>query len=166
MNQAELEFKPLTLVDARKQMLKEAMDGIETECPCCTRYVKLYKRKLNSIMAFYLVCLYKNRKPGEPGELVDIRETLAWKSGTQRGDYAYLKHWGLIEDLPADRKVERSSSMWRITPKGIAFVMFRDTTVPSHVHILCGEVVGFSETQITIDKALGEKFSYPELMNS
>ena len=54
--------------------------------------------------------------------------------------------------------------LYRPTLKGGKFVRNK-ITVPSHVILLRNEVIGWSETHINIEEALGEHFNYYELMN-
>ena len=37
-------------------------------------------------------------------------------------------------------------------------------TIPSHVHLLCGDVVGFDEARVSIVDCVGSDFHYRELM--
>jgi hypothetical protein len=53
--------------------------------------------------------------------------------------------------------------MYRPTERGIAFAEGR-LSVPSHVDLLCGEVIGFWPDAVDVRDALGDRFSYDELM--
>ncbi len=146
----------MTLEQAKRQM-REKSKKKGSSCPCCGRLVKLYRRKLSAEMSVFLIALCREFV----GELIDIRRMHSWRY--QRGDFAYLAHWGLVETGGECEPRKRGSAMWRPTQKGIDFVA-RETLVPSHIHMLCGELLGFAEHQVGIKDTLGSEFDYDELM--
>jgi len=156
------------------------------KCPCCDSSVRLYKRKLNSGMALFLIGLYKlymnNRgyepvgvsslsiKRGEPifppekfyqnkevFEIMNIKVTSL--------DYSVLKHFGLIESRVAENG-KKDSGYWKLTGAGKDFIYYVGTppTVPKHVFLYNNKRQGFSDETTTIKEALGDKFDYSELM--
>lgn len=145
----------ISLADAIRQMRSEVKDG--TNCPCCGRLVKLYKRKLSAEMVVFLIALCREFE----GDYLDIRTLRTWKY--QRGDYAYLAHWGLVEQKPGNEPGKRGSAHWKPMPKAFLFLRRRGLA-PSHIHMLCGQFLGFSEELVSVDDALGQKFNYDELM--
>ncbi len=85
---------------------------------------------------------------------------------TINGDYAKLRHWGLIEkssDAPEPDK--KANGMWRITQAGVDYVKGR-TTVSEIALLYNNKCWGFKGNQVDIKKSLGTKFDYSELMNS
>jgi hypothetical protein len=132
-----------------------------TTCPCCDKYCKIYKRKLNSTMAYALIWIVKRYQA--TGALINIpREAPKPISNTHQ--HATLRHWGLVESAPvAKGQDKKHSGLWRPTQRGIDFV-HRRIKVPSHLYEYNNEVQSWSDTHITIDIALGTKFSYKELM--
>lgn len=151
----------ITLDDARSHMMTKIEDGVD--CPCCGRLVKLYKRKLHTEMALFLLKLVK---------LHAIRSTWLKTTEILQGqthlvaggtDGGFLEHWGLIFRLRGTNKAGGKAGVYKPTLAGIQFVEGK-TSVPSHVHMLCGECIGFSSTQVTIRDCLGDKFDYDELM--
>lgn len=126
------------------------------KCPTCGQLVKLYKRKLNSGMAFFLINLYK------AGEGWHHARNLM--HGSFSMDYAMLRRWGLITEQPNTDETKRTSGFWRITDAGRQFVE-ETKTVPTRVHIYNDVIVGFSEEHTTIREALGKRFNYNELMS-
>lgn len=148
-----------TLAQARERML-QGKDLLNNFCPCCHQLVKLYRRKLHTEMALFLIKLVKAYQKSP--RWYSTRELLpaTAKSAT---DGAYLTRWGLVEKLPSMNSSGGKAGMYRPTSKGIEFALGQDF-VPSHVHILCGKVVGFSETVTNIQQCLGRKFNYSELM--
>jgi hypothetical protein len=80
------------------------------------------------------------------------------------GDWSKLRHWGLIESKP-DERADGSTRVgfYRITDLGRQFVE-REVKVPKYAYIYAQTFMGLDLPYITIDEALGTKFSYDELM--
>lgn len=74
-----------------------------------------------------------------------------------RGDFAKLRYWSLI-----NRHSERPG-YYSITPKGQFFVGGQ-ICVPRYCFIFNNECYGFSDERTDINHALGDRFSYKELM--
>lgn len=144
-----------TLAEAIHEVRSKVVEG--SRCPCCNRLVKLYKRKLSAEMVVFLIALCWEYA----GDYLDIRKLRKWKY--QRGDYAYLAHWGLVEQKEGNEDGKRGSAHWRPTDAAFKFI-FRHALMPSHIHMLCGEYLGHSEKLVSVDDALGEKFNYDELI--
>lgn len=82
------------------------------------------------------------------------------------GDWAKMKYWGLIE-AKQDIRDDGSPRVgyWKITTLGKQFVD-KQVKVPSHVYTYNSESLPRTvETMVTIDDALGTKFSYDEIMS-
>lgn len=150
-----------TLGMARERMLlgKHLLNNF---CPCCHQRVKLYKRRLHSEMALFLIKLVKAYQTEQRG--YSTRELLPAISKSST-DGAFLTRWGLVEGEPSMNSSGAKKGIYRPTRKGIEFAQGR-ISVPSHVHILCGKTVGFSEAPIYISQCLGRKFNYAELMHT
>jgi hypothetical protein len=148
----------LSLADAIREMQERVEEG--TSCPCCGRFVKLYRRKFHAEMAAFLCRLVRCWKT-EP-RYYSTRELCPalTKSAT---DGSYLVQWGLIEREMHQNRSGGKAGMYRPTEAGLAFVAGH-LLVPSHIHILCSEVLGFSDDHIDIIGALGDHFNYDELM--
>ena len=146
------------------EVREEVMEGARSKdgivCPVCNKFSKVYKRKLSSGMSRYLIAIVNNFD----GNWVTVPNLDIYKSGVQRGDYAYLHHWDLIEEKPNEDSSKKNSGIWRPTERGIHFV-HREIKVPTHVYLYNNTVQGFTEEQIGIVGALGEKFDYEELMS-
>jgi len=143
-------------------MLSKAHSKHGAHCPCCERFIKLYRRPLSASMARYLIVLAKKSGTGNPWLHVetDFRDV----SIPSRGDYAKLRYWGLIEPKPGvSEHGARTNGYWRITDQGRDFVA-GNTLVPSHVLLLNNRIVGYSDKSVTIRDALGSAFSYDELI--
>jgi hypothetical protein len=78
------------------------------------------------------------------------------------GDWAKLKHWGLIEEK-AKEPDEKNAGFWRITPLGCQFVE-KQVYIKSHVLLYNGQFCGFTGDYIDIEHCLGKKISYTKLL--
>lgn len=124
-------------------------------CPCCNRYVKRYRRKLHAEMSSFLCKLYRaDRNAAVTGGLFDARdfEPFTAKAST---DATYLVHWGLL--------LNPKTGCYSITQKGKDFVEGR-IRVPLKIHMLCGDLEGFSVEDTSIQESLGSRFNINELM--
>lgn len=151
-----------TLRQARDWAAAKANEG--ARCPCCTRFVKIYKRKITSSMAYALIILYRHdcRYPGNWVELstffaglpnLDPRTAIAVRSNSTA-----LGLWGLIEENPAN------SEHYRITDLGRKFVG-EAITVPKYVYNYDNRPLApVSVEQVDIRGALADKFDYEELL--
>jgi len=143
-----------TTIAAAKKIMREKIEkGVL--CPCCNQGVKMYQWRLDSQSAKLLIDFYKRR-----GEWVHPLDDL----NANNGNYAKMRHFGLIEAKEKTEDDKRASGLWRITAKGINFVIC-ETKIPEKVRIYNNDAYGFIGEQITIKQALGKKFSYTELMS-
>lgn len=134
------------VTQAWDEFLTALADGEGMECPCCGRYARMYRRPLNSGMARGLIRLYKD---------ADCR----WQrtSQTKWREESKLAFWGLVENGTEERGLRR------VTPKGEAWLN-REVTVPKYAWEFNGECISLVGDEITIDVALGTKFSLEELL--
>jgi hypothetical protein len=144
----------LYTIEAAKKLLHDEWEkGVE--CPCCTQYVKLYPHRINSQIAFVLIQMANLDE-----EWINIFSDL--KSKTTM--YSIARFWKLIEqrgNMPA--KDTKTSGLWRLTPKGYAFVR-SEIKIPKIAYIFNNHAYRFSADHIDIVQALGKKFSYSDLM--
>lgn len=138
-------------------------------CPTCGQGCKLYKRKINSTMALALVLIYQHFRlhPRDqwlhvPAFLVKVKHD----STIAGGDAAKLRYWGVIEARPGERN-DGSDRVghYRITDVGRQFVEGK-IAVPRYIYLYNQGLLRLSEEMTTIQQALGDKFSYTELMNA
>jgi len=150
----------------RDNLFSNYADGCH--CPVCGQYVKLYKRKLTSSMAFGLILINRYFK-GHPDEkwvhvqkyfksIGDVRVSM---------DTVFLRHWGLLEKKIGEKDDGNpDNGYYGITEKGRQFLL-GNIKVPKHLLIYNNEVKGFiDEIEIDIQNSLGSKFNYNELMNT
>lgn len=126
-------------------------------CPCCRRDAKVYRRNINSGMAYSLIRMYRIRQ-------------LQWQHisttvGTKAREESKLAWWGLVEKDTSQRRADGAKAgIWRVTPKGQNFVL-RNITMPKYALEFAAKCITLYGDPITIDDALGTKFSYTELMS-
>lgn len=148
-----------TLAEARRHLIAHLDEGVH--CPCCDQYARRYKRKLNSGMVRALLWLVQVHRQGN-GDWVDVQVNApAWLLRTKQ--LPTTRYWGLVERAPNDASTRKSSGQWRPTDLGIRFA-FGDVRVPRHVYVYNDVVEAFSAERTDVIEALGDRFSYSELM--
>jgi hypothetical protein len=152
-----------TLEEAKEWLLAQFEDG--GICPCCEQVVKLYKRKLNSFMAYSLILFHGLSAKYPPNYWVHIKESAEIAAGG--GEFPRLRHWGLIEERPGERADGgKHRGYWRITTTGHSFIQGA-VSVPRHIYMYNQQVIvraNADQSRTTIQEALGNKFNYNELM--
>ena len=136
-------------------------------CPCCNQYCRVYKRKLNTTMALAMVMIYRHFKSHPRDTWLHVAAFLVAvkrDSTIAGGDVAKLRFWGLIVPMK-DERSDGSDRIGRygITPVGQQFVEGK-IAVPRYVYLYNQGLLRLSEEMITIQQALGDRFSYSELM--
>lgn len=158
---------PPSAVELQKEISEKASEPSGTTCPVCQQYVKRYKRKLNSGMAFCLISMIKMTNAVEfAGGWFHATKDLAHHNHLNANsvEYTKLKFWGLTEQRPNPKdSTKKDSGYWRVTPLGREFALGR-ATVPRHVIVFNNRVEDFSEEMVTIKDALGDAFDYDQLM--
>jgi hypothetical protein len=159
MSDDERAFDASMTLGQASTMLRGRMDK-GAPCPCCGQFAKIYRRKINSGMAYGMVLFFK--KFGWDQQWVHVpRETSLSRLG---GDWAKLALWGLIEERGEVREDGgKHAGWWRITEAGVAWVSGR-IRVPRFVNLYNGEVLGVDGDQVSIKDAIGDRFNYDELM--
>lgn len=148
----------LTLAAAREQWFNRTIKQDGGHCPCCDRFGKMYRRRMNRTMAASLIWL-QNAGDG----WIDVPK-LAPKWVVRTNQLSTLKWWGLIERMPADPTGKvKHTGLWRVTDAGSLFAM-GITTAPAWVLTYNDEPIEFSTEQISIEDALGTGFDYRDVM--
>ena len=144
-------------LDGARQRLWEKLErGEIVTCYCCGQTCKIYPRKINSGMARSLIQMYQ--LGGRDWVHLPTRLNLRSR---EEGKLAY---WGLVEEQKVVRSDGGRAGWWRITEKGEAFVK-NQLQVPKIAMVYNGTVREFDDSQMVgIKDALGDKFSYDELM--
>lgn len=151
-------------LEQAKARLQECLDD-GAVCPCCGQYAKRYRRKLNSAMAHALVLFYRYVNAAEGYVHVPSIPELRVAGRPGGGDWAKLALWGLIEERTSDRTDGGPhAGWWRLTHAGVRFVLGQ-MRLPRYLFLYNGSVVGFdSSITVSVVDALGDHFSYRELM--
>ncbi len=143
-------------LDAAKEQFDELVFG-GTVCPCCDRFAKVYRRKLNAGMARSMISMYRLRRGG----WIHLPTEMSARS-REEGKLAW---WGLAEEQDTKRDDGGRAGYWRLTRLGINFVLKR-AQVPSHILLYDNRLIGHDGHEITIEDALGAHFNYQELMRA
>ena len=113
-------------------------------------------------MALFLLKLVKVWE--KRGGWIDVRKDERFRDCTRNGNYAYLLHWGVVEQRPnEDNTAKRTSGEWKPTRKGVEYVYGREA-LPTHVYIFDNKVQAWEDSQAFIDASLGSKFDYEKFM--
>jgi len=155
-----METKELKTLDNAIDYVKDHID-VGVECPCCKRFTKQYKRKLNSGMAYALVKIYKISKNNEYIHITNE------EFPPIRYEYSKLRYWGLLEckEKSVDTGGNNNTGFWRITDLGRKFVE-KKVKIKERIKLINGKFNGFDGGDINISQALDNKFDYDELMNN
>jgi hypothetical protein len=155
------------LEEARQWVQHRLRDGVT--CPCCQQYCRVYRRKLNSTMALALVLIYQYFKANRNAKWLHVAAFLVKvkrDSSIAGGDVVKLRYWGLLERALGEREDGSDRiGRYRITELGKQFVEGR-IAVPRYVYLYNQMLLRLSEEMTTIREALGDRFSYDELMQS
>tara|TARA_R110000744_G_scaffold28730_1_gene68941 strand:- start:620 stop:1144 length:525 start_codon:yes stop_codon:yes gene_type:complete len=141
------------------ELRKQAQLPIK-ECPCCGASNKVYKRKLSSTMTATMCAISATDEEGGWVHLNRVPRRFV-----HGGEVAQLQHWELLEQKRNDNTRKRRSGVWRLTPKGYAFVR-GELRVPSHAFVCSpgDRLLGWETTTTGVVEALGDHFDYQELM--
>lgn len=177
--------KLYTLQEAQTILRDRLHDKLDEgdHCPTCMQWAKRYRRPLTSAMAYGLVLVAREqqRNSKDPyrhtftqhgmdikGEWLHVENFLKnYPSipASLRGDFAKLRHWGLVEQAWGKRPDGSTrNGYYRVTDLGFAFVGGR-VSVASHAVLYNGECQGLTGEPITIKQALGKEFDYDEIMH-
>lgn len=127
------------------------------KCPCCEQLAKVYRRNIHSAIARGLIMAYR---AGANDTFVHAPTV------TRSGDSLELskaRYWGLVEEESKLRPDGGRAGWWRLTPLGVAFVE-SSATVPKYALLYDGNLIRTEGDPVTIEDALGDKFSLMELM--
>lgn len=151
-----------TLDDAKREVKENMHTGCS--CPCCSQYVRMYKRKLTSAMGYGLIRMYRKHNldwfhaENSMKEMQDLPSSI-------RGDFTKLRHWGLLaKSQKNDDHTKKDNGVYKITPKGADFIHGLIKT-ESHVLLYNGSSYGLTGDKTSMVGVLGSKFSYKELMS-
>lgn len=148
-----------TIGQARMWLFSQRSKG--TNCPCCSRVIKLYPRQINGSMAAGLMII--NRALQNSGDVWVFLPKLI-PNVTVNSQLGYLKHWDLIHKRPGDRKDgSNRNGWWGITERGRAYAE-GTLTLPHYALIYLNRLEGYRGQEHGISKALGVKYNHREMM--
>jgi hypothetical protein len=147
----------MNTISEAKEFLRAGYDKGVT-CPCCGQLAKLYKRKINSGMALFLIGLYRLNQKNPGAEFSNKSVMSEMNINTSSLDYSVLKHFNVVQGSVANK------GDWSITPFGIAFVE-GSATLPEKVLIYNNKKQGYDGDRVTIQQALTSKFNLTELLS-
>lgn len=155
-----------TLAEAIEWVEEHMDDG--AECPCCGQLAKVYKRKLNSAMAFVLLLLHRRKADEEwvhVPSYINAQVLDPTVSAAVRGDWAKLVHWGFLEAMDGLRADgSKRIGYYKITRNGRLFVTGQ-IKAPKHVWFYNGGPTEDVDTEmVSIVSVLGDRFDYAQLM--
>jgi len=143
----------------REIFLADIENKGEAECPCCKRFARVYKRKLNSGMARDLIKMYRLGGFHAPVCVSAL--------GTNGPEISRLRRWGFVRPIEKQDGDEhkKTSGKWMITENGLKFI-HDELKVPSHIVTLDNDFMGFDGKAVNITACLGKHFNYQELMEA
>lgn len=155
-----------SIASARLYIRENQGEGVE--CPCCRRLVKVYRRTITSAMAYKLIQFYEQtvihlEAGGSREDFIKFTDILG-------GDFAKLRYWLLIDRPPKEERKDiasengtREPGLWRLTPRGRAFVENR-MAIEKYCFVIDGRCDGVGGKSIDIRDALRNKFNFDQLM--
>lgn len=135
-------------------------------CPTCNRTAMACKTTLNSTLTWMLIRLYRvsMERTGKPGGFIHVNDFSPGRHSTGR-NFCIVHHWGLATSAEAEPDEDKNSSgYWRLTAKGIAFIM-GELDIPKYIFVFGNKVINTGKDTWDVHAALKNKFSYSELMN-
>lgn len=130
-------------------------------CSKCGSFIKRYRRKINSNMAYTLLLLYKAKK----FDWLHVEKWLLENKHPRSGDFHKLVLFGLLDKMEGEREDgSPRNGYYKLNGKSLLFCENK-LTVPEKAVILNGKLEKFEGKQVGIVWALGSKFSYFELIS-
>lgn len=134
---------------------RHTIEGDGGHCPVCDKFGKVYKIKLSQALALALKWVADH---GKEDGWIDV-QTQGPRWMLRAKTYPLLAHWDMIESQSS------RSGIWRITPKGRAF-LDGSVLAPKAVYIYDNSVWAFDAENIPFRGCFGVKFDFAELMSS
>jgi len=151
----------LFLASRRAEVLESAT-GKGCVCPVCDQFVKAYKRRITSSAAAGLIWSFSRYGINQPFHIRDMAKSLGL---TSTGDFAKLRFWGLIDEVPhvEGEDGKKHGGQWVITKNGELFVR-NMLTVREYFVFYNNKIIDKSAESVSIKDALKQKFDYNDLM--
>lgn len=126
----------------RDEFWARLMRGEAVTCPCCDRYAKVTKTKLNAVMVKQMLKM-RVLADRDGREFVKHKELVDSETGTN-ACLTTTKHWGFVQRGDESEELKGLSgakSYWRLTAKGREFLR-GDIKVPKYLLLYHDEVYG------------------------
>jgi len=156
------EFSDGETLGAARRWLREQARGDGASCPCCSQFVKVYRRSLNAGIAVALIRAWR-----QCGRAPWHLPTLFGASG----DIAKARYWQLIEPASDELREDGSprNGWWQLTDAGAQWVQ-GETGVWRYAFVFDGNLLQFDRRDPAgptwrVQQALGRKFNFAQLMS-
>jgi hypothetical protein len=145
-------------VSQARQWLREQARDHGADCPVCKRFTKVYRRSINSGMAYALAMMWSEHGTGWQDKTVTLRGV-----GAAARDESLLRYWGLIEEDQRRREDGGRAGWWRVTETGAEFAVGR-RSVPKYALVYDSRCLGVEGPPVTIRDCLRDRFDLEELL--
>lgn len=153
-----------TIEEARQFILDGREEPNGVICPVCKLRVAVRRRPLNYALARALIDLVDQYVVSRPRRWIHTGELVVIQNRAAGGDFAKLRHFGLIRPRPRDPETGRKyDGYWKPTREGYRFVV-GEIRVPSAVYLHNTKCLGIDKETISIREALGKHFDLDEVM--
>jgi hypothetical protein len=133
-----------------RPIVREAWHTGEAKaCPACDQTVKIYPRRITSLMIKNLAQIVASP---DGIRSVDLQHC-------KGGDHAKLRYWALVLSDLCDE-----IGLWYPTKLGRKWLLGQ-AQVPEIAYVYNGEVVSYSDTMVRVRDRVGKHFDYDELMS-
>lgn len=147
-------------MDELKTKWRATIEGDGGNCPCCGRWGKISAFSITETHALGL--LWMSQQDAEDGWIDVPPHAPAW---LLRGkNFSLMAKWGLIESAINADEAKRGSGVWRVTPRGHAFIL-GIVTIPKKAFIYDNTVQGWSDEMVSFKDCFGRHFDYAEVMS-
>ena len=144
---------------AQDWLLRRLQSGHGEKCPLCDQTAKIYRRRINNRQARAIVILYRSHRKSW-GHVPTLDPTLSGDGGM----IAFLRYWGLVEELQEKRPDGGRAGFWRVTDLGEQFVLGR-VSVPKYALIYNTQCLGLEGEGVMLDDCFSQRFDFDQLMS-
>lgn len=150
-----------TIEEARDWLQRAASTSEGAVCPCCDRFDKVYKRKINKASVGDLLALY--RLSMQKG--LRLWHYSKFMPGTIRhGDFAKFRHLDMIERGDPEDTKKKTSGCYRITAVGMRFCR-GEIAIPERIVLYHDQLLGMEGERRKVTDLFPD-FNYRDLMQA
>jgi hypothetical protein len=157
----------VTVQEVRDYITVKRGEGLV--CPCCDRWLKVYRRKFNGTMARSVIWVAYQRQrqilSGGNSDWVHVQKLApAWLLRSKQ--LSITSKWDLVRAMPNENNPKvKGSGWWRETEKGLSFVR-NQAPIPEYAYLYNNSVIGFSEELVYARDTLPVGFDYRDIMDA